>query len=885
MDYSTTVNLPKTDFPMKADLPKREPAMLADWEKEKLYEKALAQRAGQKGKKQFILHDGPPYANGHLHLGHALNKILKDIIVRFKTMAGFYAPYVPGWDCHGLPIELQLMKELKVTDKHKVDREKFREQAREFAQKFVDIQREEFKRMGVLGDWEHPYLTMAPEFKKTIVDTFQELEKKGCVYRGKKPVYWCSVDETALAEAEVEYENDPGPSIYVAFPGVIRFDDQLTWDVSFVIWTTTPWTLPANVAIALNPKENYEVLSHPESKRSFVVASKRVEDFIKTSGLALNRQEDGEILGGEDIAKLGKARHPWIDRDSKIVVADFVAMDTGTGLVHIAPGHGAEDYVLGQQQQPPLPILSPIDDRGLFVEDFGDLTLKGQHVFKANPIIMEFLQKKGRLLHSEQIMHSYPHCWRCHKPVIFRATEQWFLSIEHNQLRQRLLKAIESVEWVPGYGQNRITGMVESRPDWCLSRQRLWGTEIPSKEPKKEPDILDVWFESGVSWAAVLEQRSELAYPADMYLEGSDQHRGWFQTSLIPSVALRDKAPYKTVLTHGFVMDGEGRPMSKSLGNVIAPDQIIKEYGADVLRLWVGSSDYGGDVRLSKEILKGAAENYRKVRNTFRYLLGNLSDFDSKKDLVATRDLHKDIDRWALNTLQNKVRDVRKAYDAYEFHRAAASLVDFSIRELSGIYLDMLKDRLYCDAPNSNSRRSAQTVLYHLASSLIRLWAPILPFTADEAWQALSPGQRVALQDLPVAEAQITDDGLGTDWPYIWQLREEVYREIEEKRKAGVIGSSSEAWVTLGSRAPDFLKILEKAKADLPMLFMVSKVDIVAGETHKVTIQHAKEAGHQKCARCWTWRADVGSDGRWADVCARCASVLDKLPEQGKVSA
>ena len=620
--------------------------MLASWEKDQVYEKGVERRRSQKGKKQFILHDGPPYANGNLHLGHALNKILKDIIVRFKTMAGFYAPYVPGWDCHGLPIELQLMKELKVADKHKVDRTQFREQAKAFATKFVDIQREEFKRMGVQGDWDNPYLTMAPEYKKTIIDCFLELEKKGYVYRGKKPVYWCTTDETALAEAEVEYENDPGPSIYVAFPSA----DQA--GTSYVIWTTTPWTLPANVAIAYNPHEKYVV--YETAKGKFILAEKRLQDFAKTTQL------QGNIAGTAPM-ETAHARHPWIQREAKVLKADFVAMGTGTGLVHIAPGHGMEDYVVGQQQNPPLPVLSPVDDRGLFVEDFGDLKLKGQHVFKANKIIMDFLKERGALLHAEEIVHSYPHCWRCHKPVIFRATEQWFLSIDHDQLRERLLKAIGGVEWIPAYGQNRITGMVESRPDWCLSRQRLWGTEIPDKEQKKEPDILDVWFESGVSWAAVLEKRPELAYPADMYLEGSDQHRGWFQTSLIPSVALRDRAPYKSVLTHGFVMDGEGRPMSKSTGNVISPQEIIQQYGADVLRLWVGASDYGGDVRLSPEILKGQAEAYRKVRNTLRYFLGNLSDFNPATDPVPINNLHKNVDKWAMHVLQKKIRDARKA--------------------------------------------------------------------------------------------------------------------------------------------------------------------------------------------------------------------------------
>jgi isoleucyl-tRNA synthetase len=910
MDYSLTVNLPKTDFPMKADLPKREPGMLDAWSKEQTYQKALERRRPLKGKKQFILHDGPPYANGNLHLGHALNKILKDIIVRFKTMAGFYAPYVPGWDCHGLPIELQLMKELKVTDKHKVNREQFREQARAFAEKFVEIQREEFKRMGILGDWQNPYLTMAPEYKKKIIETFQELEKKGYVYRGLKPVYWCATDETALAEAEVEYENDPGPSIFVAFPIAVAPKKRENWlkaiNASYVIWTTTPWTLPANVAVAYNPNETYVFV-----EEGFVLAEKRVEEFRKLTGYACEVEEK---LKGSDLEG-SIAAHPWISgRTSKLVPADFVAMDTGTGLVHIAPGHGREDYVLGMQQNPPLPILSPVTDRGLFTDAVPEW--QGQHVFKANPLIIEFLKQKGRLLHAEELTHSYPHCWRCHKPVIFRATEQWFLNVEHQDLRQRLLKAIESVHWVPGYGQNRITGMVQMRPDWCLSRQRLWGTEIPAppssspaalsggstskvnmdppltsaeddgnkktagNDKVRDPDIVDVWFESGVSWAAVLEQRPELSYPADMYLEGSDQHRGWFQTSLIPSVAIHDQAPFKTVLTHGFVMDGEGRPMSKSLGNVISPQQIIQQYGADVLRLWVASVDYGGDVRVSPEILKGQAENYRKVRNTLRYFLGNLADFNPQTDSVPIEELHKSVDRWALHVLQKKTRDVRKAYDAYEFHRVVSSLVDFGVRELSGGYLDIIKDRLYCEAPNSPSRRSAQTVLYRLADTLIRLWAPILPFTMDESWKQLRHNENIALADLPEPLPQEIDDDLGTDWPYVWQLREEVFKEIEVQRKAGKIGSSLEAWVTITTQTVDFLRLLEKTKADLPMLLIVSKVDVSGDGPHKITVRHAQEAGCKKCARCWNWRQDVGVNERWAEVCGRCAVAMEQLPKE-----
>jgi isoleucyl-tRNA synthetase len=882
MDYSQTVNLPKTDFPMKADLPKREPQFLEQWEKEQVYAAALKRREAQKDKKRFVLHDGPPYANGHLHLGHALNKILKDIIVRYKTMAGFYAPYVPGWDCHGLPIELQLMKELKITDKNKVDRETFRAQAGAFAQKFVDIQRAEFKRLGVLGDWDHPYLTMAESFKKVIVEAFLDLQKKGCVYRGKKPVYWCSMDETALAEAEVEYENDPGPSIYVAFRAAAfaSGDDWADGKTSFVIWTTTPWTLPANVAIAYNPEERY-VLAKAADGRRFIVAEKRFEEFTKASGLTLEPIDNrlGESFAG------ATAKHPWIeDRSVRVLPAGFVAMDTGTGLVHIAPGHGAEDFQLGQQHK--LPVLSPVDDRGRFTDEVPQW--QGLHVFKANPLILDFLKSNGALLHSEEITHSYPHCWRCHKPVIFRATEQWFLNIDHDGLRDRLRKAIDEVEWIPAYGKNRIGGMIESRPDWCLSRQRLWGTAIPGSAnaaDKKDPDILDVWFESGVSWAAVLRQPSPwpgVQFPADLYLEGSDQHRGWFQTSLIPSVALEGRPPYKAVLTHGFVMDGQGRPMSKSLGNVIAPEEVIKQYGADLLRLWVGSIDYGGDVRLSPDILKQTADTYRKIRNTFRYLLGNLAGFDpANKVVFAQMPL---VDRWALSKLRVEVEEAIKAYDAYEFQRVSSRLVHFCTATLSGFYLDLLKDRLYCDPAASLSRRSAQTVLWHLSDILTRVWAPILSFTADEAWRAIGHAESVALADMPSAPAEWNESQLDEIFP----VRDKILEALEKARQAGRMKGNLEAKVVLFGGPNQ--ELVQRYAKDWAAFCIVSQVEIRStpletpeAEVHGIQIQVLKADG-QKCARCWIYKTDVGQESRWPDVCGRCGQALAALEQDGRLT-
>lgn len=863
MDYSKTVNLPRTDFPMKADLPRREPEWLAQWEKEGLYEAALARRQGAKEHKRFVLHDGPPYANGHLHVGHALNKILKDIIVRFKTMNGYYAPYVPGWDCHGLPIELALMKEKKI-DKNSVDREEFRRQAAAYAQQFVDIQREEFKRMGVLGDWNRPYLTMSQAFKDRIVDIFNRLQAEGYVYRGKKPVYWCATDETALAEAELEYEDDSGPSIFVAFAS------EADPKTSFVIWTTTPWTLPANQAIAFNADEAYVVVEAADG-RQFIVAAKRVEHFLGATALAgrVLRELPGSDLQG------AVALHPWIPgRRVPLLAAGFVAMDTGTGLVHIAPGHGREDYQLGMSVSPKLEVFSPVDDRGRLQEP--GQAWDGVYVFKANALIIDFLRQRGALLHEGTLLHSYPHCWRCHKPVIFRATEQWFLNIDKDGLRQRVLDAIRDVCWVPGYGENRISGMVEARPDWCLSRQRLWGTSIPSASEADGSggDIFDVWFESGVSWAAVLEPRGE--YPADLYLEGSDQHRGWFQTSLIPSVALHNRAPYKTVLTHGFVMDGQGRPMSKSLGNVISPAEVIRQYGADVLRLWVASSDYAGDVRLGPDILKGSADAYRKIRNTWRYLLNNLFDFDAASHSVPIDQL-PELDRWALHRLSEEAAAALRAYDAYEFHRVVLRLVQFCNVDLSGFYLDVLKDRLYCDPADSPSRRSAQTVLYHLADRLIRLLAPVLSFTADEAWRFMGHRDGVALADLELPPAAWPSLALGERFARLLQLRVDIQGEMEKARAQNIFKAPREAKITMTFRDPEPLDFVLSFGPSLAAYLGVSEVVCrrEAGLPEARRIQ-AEATALRKCERCWIHKADIGAAPAHPGLCARCAAALEE---------
>jgi isoleucyl-tRNA synthetase len=926
MDYKLTLNLPKTDFPMKANLKDLEPRMIGKWQQEKTYDLMLEQA---RDKKNYILHDGPPYANGHIHIGHALNKILKDVIVKFKSMSGFRSPYVPGWDCHGLPIEHQVLKNLG-SKKEGMSQNEIRKLCREYAEKFIDIQREEFKRLGVFGDWDHPYLTMNFPYEAAIVREFGKFVGNKGVYKGKKPVYWCGSCETALAEAEVEYADHESPSVYVRFalPEAEKALPSLKGkNVSIVIWTTTPWTLIANLAVALHPEFDY------------VAIETNGQVLILAEGLLLQSLEKFGVKDHKIIEKFKgkkleglKARHPFIDRDSLVITGHHVTLEAGTGAVHTAPGHGQEDYEAGLQYG--LDIYAPVDHKGVFTKEAGDFA--GQYVFKANKGIIELLKTKNALMAEEKISHSYPHCWRCKSPVIFRATEQWFISMKANDLHKKTLENIQKVNWVPTWGKDRILGMMENRPDWCISRQRAWGVPIiaftctkcnellldqkvvdhvadivekegadawfvrtpaellpagtackkcKSTEFAKEMDILDVWFDSGVSHAAVLKQRPELSWPADMYLEGSDQHRGWFQSSLLTSVATTGQAPYRTVLTHGFTVDGQGRKMSKSAGTGVAPQEVIDQYGAEVLRLWVSAADYRDDVRISKEILTHLAEAYRRIRNTSRYMLGNLSDFDPAQHKVADADL-LEIDRWALHRLQLLVQRVEKAYDDFEFHVVFHTLHNFCAVDMSAFYLDILKDRLYTAKTTSPERRSGQTAMHAILSSMVRLMAPVLSFTADEVWGYMkesSVARSVFLASFPAVEKKYLDPALAERWDRILAVRGEAAKVLEALRRDKKIGHSLDAGVTLYA-APELATFLKNYQNDLAFIFIVSQVtianesdapadaytsDIVKGL--RITAGPAKGV---KCGRCWMYSETVGAVKDHPEVCGRCAGNL-----------
>ena len=897
MGYEKTLNLPKTSFSMKANLPQREPEILNFWEEKDIYHKML------KGKeKKFVLHDGPPYANGDIHLGQAYNKILKDIVIKSKTLSGYSTVFIPGWDCHGLPVELQLMKKLGKRRKEEVEISSFRKKARDYASNFVNRQREEFKRLGVFGEWRNPYLTMNYSYQAKIMETFLSLYKKGYIYRGKKPIYWCIECETALAEAEVEYKEKVSPSIWVKF--------KVKGEVSsyILIWTTTPWTLPANLGVTLHPEESY--LWVKRGNESYLVAEKTRDRVEKELGIKFEKILNRKI--GKELEGLAY-EHPFFNKECKVLLGEYVSMEEGSGCVHTAPGHGEEDFITGLKYG--LSPFSPVDGKGYFTEEAGEFA--GLRVNKANKVIIKRLEEKGLLVKSGEITHTYPHCWRCKKPVIFRATTQWFLGVDINDLRKNALKSIKDVNWIPKISYNRIKGMLETRPDWCLSRQRLWGVPLPvfyckkcgepvineeilapiidrvrkegvdfwfekdekellpegfscpkcgSKEFEKEKDILDVWMDSGTSHFSVL--RKENLWPADMYLEGSDQHRGWFQTSLLVSLGLFGKPPYKQVLTHGFVVDNEGKKMSKSIGNVIDPQNIVKKYGAEILRLWVASTDYSRDMRVSEKILKGNIDAYRKIRNTSKFILGNLYDFNFSSD-KEPKENWLEIDLWAYNSLQKLIRDVLKSYENYEFVRAFHLLYQFAVREMSSLYLDILKDRLYVFPASSIPRRACQTVLYIILRDYTKLVSPFLSFTAEEVWKNLQEREEsVFLSKFPPLEK--FDKALEERWNKFWEIREKVYQKLEEARVNKIIRSSLEAKVKISVPENGF-EFLESFRGDLPMLFITSQVKIEKGNEWSIEVEKAKG---KKCARCWMYSESVGEDSEYPDLCRRCAKFL-----------
>ncbi len=922
LDLKKTLNLPRTGFSMKANLPTTEPRILKEWEEMDLYARIRSARGGRPA---FILHDGPPYANGHLHLGHAFNKILKDIIVKSKTMEGYDSPYLPGWDCHGLPIEIKVVGKKRAG----LDLLKIRSECRQYAQKYVEIQKKEFKRLGIFGDWDHPYLTMSNEYEAETARLLGKFIEKGSVYKGFKPVHWCISCETALAEAEVEYTSRVSPSVYVKFPvteGISALNPEWAHGKAFIlIWTTTPWTLPANLAICFHPEFDYSLVEVGDE--IYVIATDLVESVATDCQFKAHRTLQtvkGKALKGLTV------RHPWLERDSKSLLADHVTLDQGTGAVHTAPGHGQEDYLIGVQNG--LGPYCPIDDSGKFtpeVEHFG-----GLQVFEANPRISQFMQKKGILLAERKIEHSYPHCWRCHNPVIFRATPQWFISMEHDDLRKRSLQQIQQVQWIPNWGRERISRMIAERPDWCISRQRIWGVPITvfyckgCKEPllsaevvyrvadiferesadawyqrtpeellggdvrcqcgssefEKEYDILDVWFDSGVSHQVVLKEDADLRWPADVYLEGGDQYRGWFHSSLLVAVGVRGTAPYQTVICNGWTLDEEGRAMSKSLGNVISPLDVVKDNGAEMLRLWVASIDYTEDVRLGEEILSRLREAYRKLRNTSRFLLGNLYDFDASKAVPKSQ--LTELDRWALARMAQVAKQVQEAYRHYEFHVVYRSLYNLCVIDLSSFYLDVLKDRLYTCAPESLPRRAAQTALFAIADASVRLLAPILPFTAEEVWRSLYPhGAPMASVHMVEFSRQIADyedPALLDRWERFWGIQDKVRKSLEENRQKKQIGNSLEAKLTLrcGQKSLEYLKSFSD---DLRSLFIVSEVALTPEaelSEDEVAVVVSRAAG-RKCERCWTYSPWVGTCSDLPMICSRC---YEALKEMGKLT-
>ena len=926
-DYNATINLPKTDFPMRAGLPKREPDFLASWDQggNELYQQVMEKN---EGRPLFVLHDGPPYANGNLHMGHALNKILKDFIVRYKNMAGFKAPYIPGWDTHGLPIERQAIKAFGL-DREKASVVEFRHKCEEFARSHVDTQREQFRRLGVLGDWDRPYLTLTHDFEAKQIEIFGEMAKRGYIYKGLKPVYWCPKDETALAEAEIEYKDVPCKSIFVKFAvkddkGIITKLIGTTENVYFVIWTTTTWTIPGNLAISLNPFYEYDFVKVPNGE-IYVLAKELTASVMEKAGV-----ESWEVLAtvlGSDLEMI-QCRHPLYDRTSLVITGEHVTLDAGTGCVHTAPGFGADDFIVCQKYN--IPIVVPVDEKGCHTDYAGKY--EGMYVDDSNPVILQDLDDCGALLATEDIVHSYPHCWRCKNPIIFRTTEQWFCSVD--ALKDQAIQACKDITWLPGWGEERMTAMIAERSDWCISRQRLWGVPIPiffckkcgkpivteetirivadlfrekgadawfemspaeilpegfacecgGTEFEKETDTMDVWFDSGSSWAAVCEAREGYDIPVDVYLEGNDQYRGWFQSSMLTAIASRGKAPYKTVITHGMIVDEERQKMSKSLGNGISPQEILKDYGADILRLWVSSADYRQDMRISKDMFKHLSQNYLKIRNTARYILGNLNGFDPKTDMVSVDEM-LELDRWALMKLNQLIAKVIKGYDDYEFHVVLHAIHNFCVVDMSNFYLDVIKDRLYCD--NGLTRRSAQTAIYKILDALVRMLAPILCFTADEIWKAMphcdgADLRNVVLNDMPkVDESYAFDDAAVEKWNRIIAFRDDVNKALESARNAKVIGKPLEAWVTIYADDAAAEALGAWDPNDLAALCIVSKLRVIKGDGEGIFgesfegIKIAVErASGDKCERCWMYVDSIGADSKHPTLCARCASVV-----------
>ncbi|XHR29579.1 MAG: isoleucine--tRNA ligase [Chthoniobacteraceae bacterium] len=904
-NYKDTLNLPKTDFPMKADLISREPARLAKWEETALYSRI---QAAHKEDPLFVLHDGPPFANGDVHMGTALNKTLKDFIVKSKTMLGHRAPYVPGWDCHGLPIEFKVVKESRGLSPLEV-----RRKSEAYARKFIDIQRGQFRRLGVFGDWDHPYLTLEPQYECEILRGFATFVEKGYVYQSKKPVYWSTGAQTALAEAEVEYADRTDPAIFVKFS---IMSGPLSGKASMVIWTTTPWTLPANVAIAVHPRHKYvaRTFKHEETgaREVLVVAEALVAQFGELTGWKPVAGETHEFTGTE--LEGTQTRHPFLDRTSPIILADFVTLETGTGGVHIAPGHGADDYIAGVKYG--LPILSPVDENGCFTEEAGMPLWTGKYVFDTNDDVVKMLASIGALLGVQKYTHSYPHCWRSKTPVVFRAVEQFFIRID--ALRQAALTEIDKVKWIPHWGRNRIYGTVESRPDWCISRQRSWGVPLPAfyseaGEPilnaevirkvadqveahgtnlwfekddawwaetvglpagtTRRNDTIDVWIDSGVSHTAVLKKRPELRFPADVYIEATDQHRGWFQSSLMTSVAMHGVAPYKTVITHGFVVDKDGKKISKSSSYQKPMDagHFVGKYGADILRLWVSSVQFTDEVPFSEEAFTRLGEAYRLFRNTLRILLANLNGFDPAKD-SAPRESWTLVDRWVASRLQGVIATCREAYDAYEFRRVFQTLNQFCAVDLSALYVDITKDRMYCDPVDSLRRRATQTVMYAVFDALTRLLAPILAFTADEAWEhAGHAAGDVHLQTFPVADATLADAKLEALFEKLLALRGTIAQAVEPARKEKLIGNALEASVTLTIADADLLASLKGLESELEEFFILSQLTLQAGEETKAALVRTSDA---KCGRCWRHRPEVGSNPAHVELCERCAQVV-----------